>query len=666
MDGNKNVLWCMNRFCDITRTSLQRIKPKIGRSPRLVELSEDMQGLLQVFQKVVSMYEELKRLPNELNTSESVNDIDDLEDTLSVISDKSGFSTGSQIHQIKDFEDAKYDSKDHNAAIKRMNFLARLEIPYQLFNSTCFDWTVKMYSQILEDLCDGVGDYTALTTFHKALQYRIDQNNLPESQRIQNVINSYSERENKFISSKLMLENQLKSDIQLKEIEIQRLFNQLEDIAHQRENDMSEEDSMAEDVSDMSDENLTNIEKSSDEITSHNAKQWLVQQYRNLGTKVVSQLDSKPIRTNGLYTVIGSIFRSIIMNLLRYATKDMEKQTNQNWFRSMFPFSRILKWNHFHFGQTNEMKRNLNIECDIFIDKLVDELLGDAWEKNPIAVGKRKELEFMLNLNYTEDDKNVLVNESDIRQEESSLQKELDFLSVYDAPVLNRQLFEDVLLYRDIGLIYEYPKEVSIHVILKFIKQPENGLVIGEKPEITSAFAKNKDMSSQIDRKDMKLATLILKSLKNEGYGNLGSNVLKYITDATIIIKEKSKTSIVNMFYMRQDTNDLLNVVRGNYKQMLSPQRYSKLNDNRINILLKYLSFGTKGFAHCEEPFATQGATESEKKWAMRERKMIRKLWNFKPFERKIKQLLNNPEDYGKLIFTLKVFLALVFSICGL
>merc|ERR1712141_310222 len=100
-------------------------------------------------------------------------------------------------------------------------------------------------------------------------------------------------------------------------------------------------------------------------------------------------------------------------------------------------------------------------------------------------------------------------------------------------------------------------------------------------------------MSSQIDRKDMKLATLILKSLKNEGYGNLGSN--------------------------------LLNVVRSNYKQMLSPQRYSKLNDNRINILLKYLSFGTKGFAHCEEPFATQGATESEKKWAMRERKMIRK-----------------------------------------
>ena len=113
-------------------------------------MSDDMQGILQVFQKVVAMYEDFIKSSNHIDTSENIEtDFDELEDTLSVISEKSSFSTGSQMLQTNDYEDTKYDSNDHNAAEKRINFLTRLEIPSQLFTSSNFDWAAKMYSKIL-------------------------------------------------------------------------------------------------------------------------------------------------------------------------------------------------------------------------------------------------------------------------------------------------------------------------------------------------------------------------------------------------------------------------------------------------------------------------------------------------------------------------------------
>ena len=96
----------MKRFCEITKSTLQRIKPIRTRAPKLVDLSEDMRAILQILQKVVSMYEEFKKTTKDLDTSE--NGSIDLDDSLSHTSGKSGFSTGSQGLQ-NDFEDSKYD-----------------------------------------------------------------------------------------------------------------------------------------------------------------------------------------------------------------------------------------------------------------------------------------------------------------------------------------------------------------------------------------------------------------------------------------------------------------------------------------------------------------------------------------------------------------------------
>ena len=225
IENTPNFTLTLERFCDITQSSQQRIKPKFGRRPTVVDLTDDMQGILQVFQKVVAVYEDFQKASTDLDTSVNIEtNFDELEDTLSVNSEKSSFSTGSQILQNNDYEDTVYDKNDHNAAEKRINFLARLEIPSQLFTSSNFDWAGKMYLKVIEDYCDGYGDYTALAAFHKALQYRLDQNIFPESKRIHNLLMRLSDKENNFATSKFMIESQLGNDLQLDEKEIVR-FN---------------------------------------------------------------------------------------------------------------------------------------------------------------------------------------------------------------------------------------------------------------------------------------------------------------------------------------------------------------------------------------------------------------------------------------------------------
>jgi len=240
-------------------------------------------------------------------------------------------------------------------------------------------------------------------------------------------------------------------------------------------------------------------------------------------------------------------------------------------------------------------------------------------------------------------------------------------LSEYDIPALNRQLFENVQLYRDIGLLFEYPSEVSIHIILKFIMQPENDLAVGKDMETRNtliekhtkelveknyhhdAYYKSKiyeEICSQVTRKDLLISTLILKELKNEVNCNLEVQTIQYLTKATRIIKEKAKNSIVNLFYMKQETNNLIEVVRSNYERFASEKIKRRLeNDENINALLKYLSESETGLYI---DYQNQTIMEKQRIWfARKEASQMKRLWNYGPFERKVKQILDNPEDYA-------------------
>ena len=673
----------MERFCEITQSSQQAKFRRFGARPRLVDMSDDMQGILQVFQKVVAMYEDFIKSSNHIDTSENIEtDFDELEDTLSVISEKSSFSTGSQMLQANDYEDTKYDSNDHNAAEKRINFLTRLEIPSQLFTSSNFDWAAKMYSKILEDYCDGHGDYTALSAFHKALQYRLDQNIFPESKRIHNILLRISDRENKFATSKSMLEFQLENNIALNKTEIQTLFNQIEDHALQMENEaVSEEDSITEDASDDSEQNYLGAQKNTDNSDKQLQKLWLLQQYRNLGSKVVSQLDNKPMRISGLLTSIGTTFRSVIMSLVGYAEKGTEKENNHKWFRDTFTLSRMVRWNNFHFCRVIESnKMNPNNEHAFFVNEFLNAMVGEALEKNPLAYQKRKVLETFFAFNGLEDEAKPYIDEHSICQEVYGLEDELEFVSVFDIPVLNQTLYQDVLLYRDVGLLDEYPKEVCVHIVLKFIKQPEHKLIIGKEVDDNQSGRLNREKCSYkkefplVTRNEMLISTLIVKHLKNEVQSNLGGSVMQYINKATTIIKQKIKTSIVNMFYMKKGTNDLVDIFRQNYKQY---KRYrikrsygedmygDELGSEAINYLLTYLA-GDNGKV-VDEGMETHGIKPRKTivVWARKERRKMKKLWNFSPFERKVKELLDNPGHYGKLIYICRVILCFNFKRSG-
>ena len=669
--------WCMKRFCEITKSALQPIKPRggcYGRAPRLVDLSADMRAILQIFQKVVSIYEDFKQATKDLDISESGSI--DLEDSVSLTSGKSGFSVGSQGLQNV-YEDSKYDKNDHTGADKRMNYLASLEIPEQLFTTTNFDWAAKMYYQSLEDMCDGGGNYTGLSVFQKALQYRVDQNKLPESRQIKSLLSNFSERDNKFISSKSVLENQLQNASPLNETETQRAFNMLEDFSHQFENEMAAVDSMSDYLSDDSDHNENVHARIPDDNSTINQKNWLLQQYRSLGSKVVIQLDNKPIRKNGLYTLLGSTFRSILMNLIRYAEDDTEKENNKKWFTDTFMLNRITKWNGFHFLRTYQIgSNNPSNEHTFFVEKLLDEIFGAGWEKNPIAIQKRLDLKSIITFDNREDELKEKIVEDIFFQEQISLEEELEFVRLYDIPALNRQLFENVQLYRDIGLLFEYPSEVSVHIILKFILQPENDLAVGKDVEKRNALVEKhtkrfeerkyfetcneyrkyydevyEKICSQITRKDLLISTLILKELKNEVNCDLEVQTIQYLKKATRIIKEKTKNSIVNLFYMKKDTNNLIEVVRSNYERFpRSKLKRRRLNDENINALLKYLSESEHGLY-----IDRKNQTNMEKQraqWALKEAAQMKRLWNYSPFERKVKQLLDNPEDYGKFMFT--------------
>ena len=704
--SSNNCDWYMQRFCDVARTTLQHIKPRRdGRgNVKLVDINDDMRSMIQVFIKVAARYDEFKKASKSFNMSENIGTgIDDLEDTLSVISGTSGFSSGSQMLQSKDYEDDGYDSEPTDIVEKRINYLARLEIPYQIFTSTNFDWAANMYSMVLEELSDAQGDYTALKEFHDALQHRITQQNSPYRQRIHRLILNISNRGNRFSSPSLVLENQLKYDLELNDDEIQFISNKLEEQAYQMENEKDTEDSMTEDLSDYNEDIIRKSKKIPSQSNADSVKtSWLLKQYQNLGTKAILQLDTKLIRCEGAFTLIGSLFRSIIMNLLRYAEHKDEKKDNQTWFRKSFPVSRVLKWNIFQYKKVYESNEKIKLmhEYSFFIEKLSNEILGEAWSQNPIAVLKKKDLQKMCKYKHIEDNLDAEISNLQPQpRAQSTLIYDINQMTVFDMPTFNIKLYEEVKLWRDVGLILEYPREVAIHVVLKFIKLPENNMALynevvddqyqeiicGEVYKYTRrARYRNEPLNQQsvkrykrpvknkaipkIFKYEMLISTLLVQYLKCESKSDLGPSIMSYLNRTKTIIKEAVDESIVNMFYMREETNNLPNVLAKYYEALKISEHY---NDNVLvcsnfrqakfmclekyrKLLIRSLS-GTECSADLfndldfeEEEKDLQRFRGSCKQLLIREKARMKKLWNFAPFERKIKQVLKSPGDYGK------------------
>ena len=360
--NRKNEDWCMKRFCDNAQTCLQRVKGRRGGygSMKLVDLNDDMRSMLQVLQKAAALYDEFKKVSKDFNISENIDaGIDEFEDTLSVISGTSGFSSGSQMLPRKDYDDENCDNQNTDIVEKRINYLARLDVPSQLFTTNNFDWAAIMYSKVLEELCDSQGDYSALKEFHDALQHRLDQNIIPYSQRIHRLVVDLSKQGSRFSRATIVIEKQLKYDFTLNDNETQLVLNKLEDQAYQMENEKdTDEDSMAEDFSDYTKNDIFRKSKKNYEINSAGvSKKWLLEQYQNLGAKLVMQLDNKLIRIEGVFTLTGSVFRSVMMNLLQYAEQGAEeKDRNQHWFR-----------NNFQIGTPFLLKRKLFPSKNIFL-----------------------------------------------------------------------------------------------------------------------------------------------------------------------------------------------------------------------------------------------------------------------------------------------------------
>ena len=101
---------------------------------------------------------------------------------------------------------------------------------------------------------------------------------------------------------------------------------------------------------------------------------------------------------------------------------------------------------------------------------------------------------------------------------------------------------------------------------------------------------------------------------------------------------------------MKKKTNNLIELVRSNYERF--PRRKLKrgtLNVEHINALLKFLSESESGL--CNDRTNQTNLEKQYADWARKEAAQMRRLWNYSPFERKVKQLLDNPEDYGKFMF---------------
>ena len=647
--------WCMNRFSEVARTSLQNIhgKHKGFSILNLFPMTEKMHTMVQIFQKIAEKYDQMKKITLDNSTSEN---IEDLEDSLSVVSGTSGFSSGSQMLQMKD-----YDENSPEIIDKRINYLSRLEVPLEIFTSTNFDWAAKFYASNIEELCDAQGDYTPLKEFRDALQDRIDKQVVPYSRRAHRLAATLSENENRFSSSSMIIESQLKANLPLTDREIETIFNKLEEHSPEDQTGKdTEDDSLSDYMSDCPENDRIGSAVSTIHKKLGEDKKWLVQQYRNLASNIIRALDDKPMKIAENMTLLGSTFRSIIIDLLRYSENNSEVNTqNRSWINANFPFTRIVKWNGFHFDKTFKQDEQINLLDEIYYLKehLTNTLVGSEYDQNPIAVKRREDFKSLFN-SLCMDDKAKpgasceRINDEPMQHE--TVFEKLESFRVLNIPEFDLDLAKKIKLWRDIGLIHEYPFKVSVHIVVLFLLSDKYDCDIEEKDfcekgKLISTELKsikgNYKLTSKINTNYMMIATLAMQCFTEELESDVDPSVLKYLNQLKQKIQKAVNGSIVNCFYFRGEklynalekyyTDDIDELYKNRTCKLLRGER----KEENIKLLKDLLS-GTNT--------THKKVSNARQFWIQQQADRMKLLWNFSPFEKKLQELLNHTEDYGK------------------
>ena len=416
--------------------------------------------------------------------------------------------------------------------------------------------------------------------------------------------------------------------------------------------------SNSEDVSDFDDQILNDHSKKYEPmISSKDVTQiWLVEQYQNLGSKVILQLDEKSMSSAGSLTVLGSIFRSIVMNLLRNAEHGKTELKNcRKWLRKNFPDSRILKWNQLQFNKTYKSNDSIVLkdEHKFFMEKLSDQILGVSFNQNPVATVKRKLLKRLCKFESLESREDLKADLSS-KSVTGDVPLDLSQLKTYNIPTFSLKLFEKIKLWRDIGLIHEYPEEVALHIIIKFITMAESNLLVSDK-NVDNQYSqivctsKEGDRIIKITRNDIIMASLVIKYLKKEIENKLPCSIMEHLKQAKCIINQTINQSIVNLLYVKKES-DLVNVLKRYYDDTRNNRTGTKKRnpdimnniEEAIDLLICAIS-GVPWMQSSKRPFLPI------EHWVITQTVKMKRLWNFNPFERKIKQLIEAPDTYGNI-----------------
>ena len=143
----------------------------------------------------------------------------------------------------------------------------------------------------------------------------------------------------------------------------------------------------------------------------------------------------------------------------------------------------------------------------------------------------------------------------------------------------------------------------------------------------------------------MIIATLAMQRLREELESDVDPSVLKYLNQLKQKIQKAVNGSIVNCFYFRGEK--LYNALEKYYTDdidALYKNRTCKLlrgERKETNIkLLKDLLSGTNT--------THKKVSNARQVWIQQQADRMKLLWNFSPFEKKLQELLNHTEDYGK------------------
>ena len=147
------------------------------------------------------------------------------------------------------------------------------------------------------------------------------------------------------------------------------------------------------------------------------------------------------------------------------------------------------------------------------------------------------------------------------------------------------------------------------------------------------------------------MGSLVFKYLKEEIENELPCSIMEYLKQAKRIINQTINQSIVNLLYVKKESSDLFNVLKRYYDDTKDPhwKRTPDIMNNMeeaIDLLICAISgvpwMQSSNTAKCTPPSPIE-------QWVITQIAKMKRLWNFNPFERKIKQLIEAPDTYGNI-----------------